>query len=122
MLSKCLWKMHCHGDPASPTSKIGVSEVLDSLTDTINVLPKKRDNRSDPILEPHFKLVSVIHKLVKRGDMSVCIDFTFNLQFDMFLTLSSRKMRARGLSLPHGPRTYQLPEGLSHGKISFYKF
>ncbi|KAF3492278.1 uncharacterized protein GIQ15_01795 [Arthroderma uncinatum] len=71
MFSKCLWKMYCSNDPLKERYKpIEPTDILDSLTDAIDVLPKKKDGRtSEPILEPHFKLVSITHKLVERGDL-----------------------------------------------------
>ncbi|KAK2858524.1 hypothetical protein FQN49_004648 [Arthroderma sp. PD_2] len=71
MFSKCLWKMYCSNDPLKERYKpIEPSDILDSLTDAIDVLPKKKDGRSsEPILEPHSKLVSITHKLVQRGDL-----------------------------------------------------
>ncbi|KAM5437822.1 Histone transcription regulator 3 [Microsporum ferrugineum] len=71
MFSKCLWKMYCSNDPLKERYKpIEPADILDSLTDAIDVLPKKKDGRSsEPILEPHFKLVSLTHKLVRRGDL-----------------------------------------------------
>ena len=50
---------------------VQVQDVIDSLLDTIQALPEKRDNRSEPILEPHYKLVSIVHKLVHRGFLKV---------------------------------------------------
>ncbi|OAX84125.1 hypothetical protein ACJ72_01514 [Emergomyces africanus] len=68
MLSKCLWKMFCCDDATRGShSPVEVDDVLDSLVDAIEALPSKRDSRSDPILEPHFKLVSIVHKLVHGG-------------------------------------------------------
>lgn len=52
--------------------RIEVDVVLDSLLDAIDALPQRRDSRSDPIFEPHYKLVSVVHKLVHRGTLTVC--------------------------------------------------
>ena len=46
---------------------IQVDDILDSLLDAIESLPQKKD----PVLEPHFKLASVVHKLVKRGLLEV---------------------------------------------------
>ncbi|PGG98930.1 hypothetical protein GX51_06513 [Blastomyces parvus] len=68
MFSKCLWKMlGCDAATRGRHSPVEVDEVLDSLVDAIEALPSKRDSRSDPILEPHYKLVSIAHKLVHRG-------------------------------------------------------
>ncbi|KKK12138.1 hypothetical protein AOCH_000691 [Aspergillus ochraceoroseus] len=67
MLSKCLWKMFsCDESVRGTARRISVDSVLDSLLDTIDALPQRRDSRSDPIFEPHYKLVSIIHKLVHR--------------------------------------------------------
>lgn len=71
-LGKCLWKMFNSDDSLRTTSKrVEIQEVLSALLDAINALPQRRDSRSDPIFEPHFKLFSVVHKLVLRGHMMV---------------------------------------------------
>ncbi|KAL9108276.1 MAG: hypothetical protein Q9227_006873 [Pyrenula ochraceoflavens] len=67
---KCLWKMYT--DTRSATfpplkSKPSVDDVLNTLVETISKLPERRDSRAEPILEPHFKLVSIVHKLVRGG-------------------------------------------------------
>ncbi|KAL2834941.1 hypothetical protein BDW59DRAFT_1372 [Aspergillus cavernicola] len=68
MLSKCLWKMFSCDDSVRGSSKrISLDSVLDSLLDTIDALPQRKDSRSEPIFEPHYKLVSIVNKLVKRG-------------------------------------------------------
>ncbi|KAL4921920.1 hypothetical protein BDW62DRAFT_98682 [Aspergillus aurantiobrunneus] len=67
MLSKCLWKMFsCEDSVREYSNRISLDSVLDSLLDTIDALPQRKDSRSEPIFEPHYKLVSIIHKLVKR--------------------------------------------------------
>ncbi|KAF9893105.1 Histone transcription regulator 3 [Aspergillus nanangensis] len=67
MLSKCLWKMFSCDESVRGTAKpVALDDLLDSLLDAIDALPQKRDSRSDPIFEPHFKLVSIVHKLVCR--------------------------------------------------------
>ena len=72
MLSKCLWKMFSCDDSVRGTSKhVHLDDLLDSLLDAIDALPQKRDSRSDPIFEPHYKLVSIVHKLVHRGVVTV---------------------------------------------------
>ena len=48
-----------------------MQDVVDALLDSIAALPQRRDSRADPIFEPHFKLLSVVHKLVMRGNMAV---------------------------------------------------
>lgn len=51
--------------------KVEMQEVINAVLDAIAALPQRRDSRSDPIFEPHFKLFSFIHKLVLRGNMTV---------------------------------------------------
>jgi hypothetical protein len=70
MFSKCLWKMfNCDERSKKSGRPIEVDDILDSLTDAVESLPE----RKEPILEPHFKLVSTVHKLVRRRLLSVCI-------------------------------------------------
>ncbi|KZZ93955.1 Tetratricopeptide-like helical [Ascosphaera apis ARSEF 7405] len=72
MYSKCLWKMFCYnGIEPEHRKHLDVNTVLDAFADTIRSLPRKRDSRSEPILEPHYKLASVVHKLVTRGHLTV---------------------------------------------------
>ncbi len=72
MLGKCLWKMHSADSTIRSTSRQpGVQPVIDAFTRAIETLPEKKDGRRDPILEPHYKLASVIHKLVQRGKLRV---------------------------------------------------
>lgn len=52
-----------------------MQDVIDALFDSIAALPQRKDSRADPIFEPHFKLLSVVHKLVFRGKMSVSFVF-----------------------------------------------
>lgn len=77
MLSKCLWKMH--QKPADvlmlkdrktlPTVKALV-EALEKTIEVVSLLPKPRHGQ-DPILEPHYKIVSILHKLVTRKSLTV---------------------------------------------------
>ncbi|CAG7961273.1 unnamed protein product [Penicillium nalgiovense] len=70
-LAKCLWKMFTSDDSLRTTSKrVEMSEVINAVLDAIAALPQRRDSRSDPIFEPHFKLFSFVHKLVARGNMT----------------------------------------------------
>ena len=60
-LSKLRWMMGDSNDDL---------EMIDAFTKAVECVPEKRDSRhpeKDPILEPHYKLVSTIHKLVKDG-------------------------------------------------------
>ena len=64
MLGKCRWKLFNHVG----LHTLGYKDVLDAFTKAIECVPEKRDNRhpdKDPILEPHYKLVSIVHKLVQ---------------------------------------------------------
>ena len=72
MRSKCLWKMYsCDDSVRGNFRRIEVDEMVDSLLDAIDALPQRRDSRSDPIFEPHYKLVSIIDKLVQRNTLTV---------------------------------------------------
>jgi hypothetical protein len=71
MQGKCLWKMHAaserqrneHDKPPS------ASQVLDVFKQALELCPKKdgRDSKREQILEPHYKLVVIVHKLVTSG-------------------------------------------------------
>lgn len=52
--------------------RVHLDDVVDSLLDAIDTLPQRKDSRSEPIFEPHYKLVSIIHKLVQRDTLTVC--------------------------------------------------
>lgn len=70
MLGKCQWKILNR----SENKEEKIKDVLYSFAKAIEYAPEKRDNRhhdKDPILEPHFKLVSVVHKLVRMKEISV---------------------------------------------------
>ena len=56
--------------------KVEMQDVIDALLDSISALPQRRDSRADPIFEPHFKLLSVVHKLVIGGNMAVSYTLT----------------------------------------------
>jgi hypothetical protein len=70
MLGKCLWKMHTASDEiSSQMNKPTSQDVIEAFTRAIEVLPRK-DGRKEPVLEPHYKLVSIVHKLVQRKELS----------------------------------------------------
>ena len=75
MLGKCLWKMHNHPRNSPGTaSDDNLLEMFDAFTRAIENVPERRDSRhpeKEPILEPHYKLVSVICKLVQRRTLTV---------------------------------------------------
>ncbi|RYP26020.1 hypothetical protein DL767_008202 [Monosporascus sp. MG133] len=75
MLAKCVWKMYqepCttldHRDRQTKPTMQDVISILEKSVKVVSALPKPRHGQ-DPILEPHYKIVSVIHKLVMRGDL-----------------------------------------------------
>lgn len=76
-LGKCLWKMHAASDQVrGPTDKPPSAEqVLATFIRAIELIPdeKKKDSREkrEPVLEPHYKLVSIVHKLVSRGEIGL---------------------------------------------------
>ncbi|KAF2837923.1 hypothetical protein M501DRAFT_957458 [Patellaria atrata CBS 101060] len=74
MLSKCLWKMRqCDDeiqrwpDKAQPST----DEVLKPILRAVEILPERRDSRKEPTLEPHYKIVSLVHKMVRRKELQV---------------------------------------------------
>jgi len=72
MLAKCLWKMYsCEDSIAKSKRRPDYQEVLDACVQAIDTLPERKDNRQEPILEPHYKLVTIVHKLVKRRKLQV---------------------------------------------------
>ncbi|KAI8717246.1 Histone transcription regulator 3-like protein [Fusarium sp. LHS14.1] len=75
MLAKCYWKMYQTPDDQLDVkdmrSKISLQLLVDTLKKAVQVAHNARRSRSsDPILEPHYKIVSILHKLVMRGDMT----------------------------------------------------
>ncbi|KAI0145548.1 hypothetical protein GGR57DRAFT_295811 [Xylariaceae sp. FL1272] len=75
MYAKCIWKMYCkpiheldHKDRQSRPSVETVIKALERSVEVVAALPKPRHGQ-DPILEPHYKIVSVIHKLVMLTDL-----------------------------------------------------
>lgn len=77
MLGKCLWKMYTADEsvrnlfrvPDKPNIRPEMNDILEAFISAIEALPQKRDSRKEPILEPHYKIVSIVHKLVQRKDM-----------------------------------------------------
>ncbi|KAG7009576.1 hypothetical protein G7Y79_00002g006910 [Physcia stellaris] len=70
LLGKCLWKMHDCGDQIRGDAKrIDHTGALDAFKRAVEVVPERRDK--DPILEPHYKLLSTVHKLVRRNRLDI---------------------------------------------------
>jgi hypothetical protein len=74
MLGKCLWKMWEHADeepdPRARASKPTIPEIVESLERACSTCPKPRDSRVEPTLEPHYKIVSVLNKLVSLAEIT----------------------------------------------------
>ncbi|RMZ78245.1 hypothetical protein DV737_g3978, partial [Chaetothyriales sp. CBS 132003] len=68
-LAKCLWKMFKSPENDQSSHRITISDILTVSVHAIEALPRK-DGRSDPVLEPHIKLVSLVHKLVINKTLS----------------------------------------------------
>lgn len=75
MLGKCFWKMYnCSEDVRGNAKPPEYGDVIDAFKRAIKAVPDRRDARhpeKEPILEPHYKLVSVVHKLVQKGEIQV---------------------------------------------------
>src|SRR5690349_8159218 len=69
MLGKCYWKMFTRfddePDPRVRNGKPSVASLIQVLERAVETCPKPRDSRSDPTLERHYKIVSLMHKLVQ---------------------------------------------------------
>lgn len=77
MLGKCRWKMWSTNNNAlhyalsigaPPPRAQGPTweDVTNAIISAIETLPGKKGRSGEPILEPHYKLVSVVHKLFQR--------------------------------------------------------
>lgn len=77
MLSKCLWKMYQRPvdtlelkDRKTHPTVASLIEALEKTIVIVSLLPKPRHGQ-DPILEPHYKIVSVLYKLVTLKSLTV---------------------------------------------------
>ncbi|KAJ4982810.1 Histone transcription regulator 3-like protein [Stagonosporopsis vannaccii] len=77
MLAKSLWKMWANNhDTTLEAMALGKAlpeqrgptweDVIKPAVGAIERLPDKKGRSGEPILEPHYKLASIVHKLVKR--------------------------------------------------------
>nr|XP_023907992.1 histone transcription regulator 3 homolog [Quercus suber] len=74
LLGKCLWKMHSASSQARAHDATPSGEaVLECFIRAIELIPDKKDSREkrEPILEPHYKLASIVHKMVTRGTIGL---------------------------------------------------
>jgi hypothetical protein len=56
-------------DEQAKRTRPTMAAVINAFVKAIETVPKPKDSRSEPILEPHYKLMSVAHKLVIHGDL-----------------------------------------------------
>lgn len=78
MLGKCEWKMWTANDNEQrynasmgalpPRSRNGPTweDVVNTFISAIETLPNKKGRNGEPVVEPHYKLVSVVYKLFQR--------------------------------------------------------
>ncbi|KAF1841987.1 uncharacterized protein K460DRAFT_319604 [Cucurbitaria berberidis CBS 394.84] len=77
MLGKCAWKMWSANDnamyhamsqgvPLPPHRGPTWEQVIDAFMSAIETLPGKKGRSGEPVLEPHYKLISITHKLFQR--------------------------------------------------------
>lgn len=70
MYAKCLWKMYQKPveelDHKDRRSQPTVEAVVAALERSVQVVTAQQKPRQDPVLEPHYKILSVMHKLVMR--------------------------------------------------------
>lgn len=75
MLGKCLWKMFTCKETNYPGDhRTSFEPALTAFKTAIEHLPERRDNKhseKEPVLEPHYKLASVVHKLVFAEKLEV---------------------------------------------------
>jgi hypothetical protein len=75
MLGKCLWKMHSAPLETLQPNDMPPSapKVFESFIRALELVPGRnsRDNKSQPILEPHYKLLIIVHKMYMRQSISL---------------------------------------------------
>ncbi|EJP63750.1 transcriptional corepressor, putative [Beauveria bassiana ARSEF 2860] len=73
MLAKCYWKLFRNPEKLSEgesKTKITTGMILDALKKSTAAAYKPRKSKSqEPILEPHYKVVSILHKMVVAKDV-----------------------------------------------------
>ncbi|KAF2723138.1 hypothetical protein K431DRAFT_265218 [Polychaeton citri CBS 116435] len=73
-LGKCLWKMFNCEKLEHHDSRPDRTQILECFVKAIELAPGKkehRDSRREPPLEPHYKLVSIVYKMVRTGGLSL---------------------------------------------------
>lgn len=71
MLCKCLWKMYNASAERSSEKDRLRRFAISEIKQAISLLPTERkDSKREAILEPHYKLVSMMHKCVVHGSIA----------------------------------------------------
>ncbi|KAJ9653069.1 Histone transcription regulator 3 [Neophaeococcomyces mojaviensis] len=70
LLGKCLWKMFRSPTNLKVQTRVQIDDIIEAFSDAVKYVPKK-ERSSDPILEPHSKLVSTVHKLQDIGAITI---------------------------------------------------
>lgn len=82
MLGKCSWK-RWSANHITMLSDISLNasvpprqgptwgKVIDAFVNAIETLPSKKGRSGEPVLEPHYKLVSIVHKLFQRRAIDI---------------------------------------------------
>ena len=113
--------MHnCADDIRGKVKRISHQPVIDALVRAIETCPEKRDSRHPEkilILEPHYKLVSVVHKLVCSKRITVG---RLRSAFSIMLMYLLRRSMAVSISSPH--RTHERPQRFKMPKIGMTIF
>jgi hypothetical protein len=61
---KCLWKMFQSPENKQDKHRVTAEHVISALVDAIDALPRSNKS-SEVILEPHIRMVSLMHKMVR---------------------------------------------------------
>lgn len=58
-------------DPKAREKRPTIEAIINAFLNAIKTAPKQKDPRQEQILEPHYKLVSIVHKLVTHNHMEI---------------------------------------------------
>lgn len=140
MLGKCYWKMYrtpeADLDAKDSKSRVKLQTILDTLRKSVDVAYNaSRSRRSEPVLEPHYKIASILHKLIVSGDIpskdaaAILSDLPFSVpldesqhfasfskpeDWDEYMILNLTKLRDKDKS------NWQHRFIMRHAKILFY--
>lgn len=72
MLGKCYWRVHMYERSRAGFAKETADKALECFHKVVEMLPSRRESsRQEAVLEPIYKLVFVILKMVKLGDLKL---------------------------------------------------